>query len=99
LDFQKQEEDLIAMSASVYPYSDLSHQQKSSIIRFTLSIGTYFQSQWASGTDDKRIMNTILDFFKSFVAVLSLCLGGLPNLSTGHSLDSGGCLTLENQCI
>jgi hypothetical protein len=88
LAFHKHEQDMIFLSAALYPYTDVPYEQKSSVIRFTLSAGTYFQTIWSEKTD-KQTMQAIQTFFSRYIEVLSLCLGGLPNLSIPHSLDSG----------
>jgi hypothetical protein len=88
LDFQKQEQAVIHLSSAIYPYTDIPHEQKSSIIRFTLSAGTYFQSI-CSDNPDKQSVQVIQKFFSRYIEVLSLCLGNLPFLTTPHSLDAG----------
>lgn len=99
LDFQRKEEDLVHTSASMYAYVGLPHAQKVAMIRFTLSVGAYFRSTWSDGTD-KQAATTLQKYFKSYVEVLSLCVGGLSQVHGSQALlDPSGGHRLSFPCM
>lgn len=76
-------------AAAHYPCATTPHEQTCAMIRFTLSAGAHFQAIWGDSNTDKYRVQVMHMFFTRYIQVLSLCLGGLPNLVTPHTLDAG----------
>ena len=85
--FQLQEQELMPLTSEIYHYSAIPFEQRSSIIEFCLFVGNLCLSVMEGG--NKQSMQYANKVFSRHVALLSLCLGNLPNIFDPHSLDRG----------